>query len=680
MTQELIKKLFVISLCGMLTNMVFAQENTDAEDAQAETDESESGPYPAEVWAANPTMSSARVSPNGDYLSWISWDDPTSTGGPVILVFDINTEDGVPELYHRQSADPMQIQGYDWVGPQTFVMSIRQQVRRQTQGFNRGIFSSRLALVDVGEKKMKGFGEGSGGISHILPNEPDKILTAVQEGARAQGTRIAGAFRPMAYYKLDLNTGSRELVHRTKIAQAGIAFDADGVPIRARGIDEGTEEVVYYFRRTGSKDWIEYYRWSFESFETFQVVGVDPVADYRIFVIAHNGEDRASLWSYDMANKKFVEKIMQHPKVDSLSPIYHTNDWKHLGEVVGVEYFWEKPHRVYFNTEQGSLEGATNNQLEQLIPNAGSINIISRSVDGNTFIAHNSAPRDPGTYYLYNKGRLRVIGSFNDELDSEHLADVEYITYPSADGLTISGYITVPNGEPPFPLVVLPHGGPHVSETVLYDPWGQMLANHGYLVLQPQYRGSHNYGIEFYKASFDGEESQAGRLMQADKDAGALYLVEQGMVDPERMAMVGWSYGGYAALIAAARDEQIYQCVVAGAAVTDPIMQLNNYRYSLTGAQKEEQMGTWMTAVMPIDEVEKINVPMLLVHGDADQRVSVDHIIKYRRKLDELEKEYKYVELPSADHFYNTLNYRHRETFYSAMLDFLKDDCGPDGL
>ena len=676
MTKELLKKLFVLSLCSFLTITIFAQEGADTADAEAEPEPNESASYPPAIWAANPTMSSARVSPGGDYLSWISWDDPQSTGGPVILVFDINTEDGEMELILRQNSDPMQIQGYNWVGPKTFVMSLRQQVRRQTQGFNRGIFASELALVDVEEKAIKSFGEGSGGIAHILPNEPNKVLTAVQEGARAQGTRIAGAFRPTAFYKLDLKSGSRELVARTKIAQSGIEFDADGIPVRASGFDDKTLEIVYYYRPKGTSDWVEFYRWSLESFEQFSPVGDDPIADYRIFVIAHNGENRASLWSYDMAEKKFVEKLFQHPRVDSLSAVYHTNEWKNYNVVTGVQYFWEKRHRMYLD----KAEGGINNQLMNVIPYAGTINIISRSVDGNTFIVHNSAPRDPGTYYLYNKGNLKVIGSFNNALASERLADVEFVKYPSSDGLEISGYLTVPNGEPPFPLVVVPHGGPHVTETITYDPWAQMLANHGYLVLQPQYRGSHNYGLDFYKASFDGEESQAGRLMQDDKDAGALFLVEQGMVNPDRIAMVGWSYGGYAALIAAAREDQIYQCVVAGAAVSDPIMQLNNYRYGLRGAQKEEQMGTWMTAVMPIDEVEKVNIPMLLVHGDADQRVSVDHIIKYRRKLDDLGKEYKYVELANADHFYSTLNYKHREKFYTAMLDFLKEDCGPDGL
>src|SRR5690606_13334889 len=150
--------------------------------------------------------------------------------------------------------------------------------------------------------------------------------------------------------------------------------------------------------------------------------------------------------------------------------------------------------------------------------------------------------RDPGTFYLLKDNRLETVGSKQPLLKSEHLADVRYISYEARDGLRIPAYITVPHGEPPFPLVVMPHGGPFVPEVVGYDEWGQVLANNGYLVLQPQYRGSLNYGLQFYLSAFI-EGGQGGYKMQDDKDDGALYLVEQGLADPDRMAMFGWSYG-----------------------------------------------------------------------------------------------------------------------------------------
>jgi dipeptidyl aminopeptidase/acylaminoacyl peptidase len=164
--------------------------------------------------------------------------------------------------------------------------------------------------------------------------------------------------------------------------------------------------------------------------------------------------------------------------------------------------------------------------------------------------------------------------------------------------------------------------------------------------------------------------------MQDDKDDGALYLVKQGLVDPDRMAMFGWSYGGYAALIAGSREDQIYQCVIAGAAVTDPDMQLDYYRYRMEGAQKLEQLTTWDGAISPMKEVPKINVPMLVVHGSNDQRVPPEHFDKYIDELDRAGIEYQKLILEGADHFSNTLDYYHKIEFYEKMLDFFKNDCG----
>jgi len=169
-------------------------------------------------------------------------------------------------------------------------------------------------------------------------------------------------------------------------------------------------------------------------------------------------------------------------------------------------------------------------------------------------------------------------------------------------------------------------------------------------------------------------------MMQDDKDDVALHLVRRGLVDPERIAMFGWSYGGYAALVAASRTPQIYQCVIAGAAVADQIQQVNYYRYSLRGAQKERQLAYRADSINPIDEVANVNIPILLIHGDVDQRVPITHANRYRKELDKHNMEYQYLELEGADHFSNTWTFEHQKAIYSTMLGFLQNDCGPGGL
>ncbi|MEM8682298.1 MAG: prolyl oligopeptidase family serine peptidase, partial [Pseudomonadota bacterium] len=395
----------------------------------------------------------------------------------------------------------------------------------------------------------------------------------------------------------------------------------------------------------------------------------------NILVGAQNGNDKRGLWSFNYTTQEFDELVYQRNDVDIWGVRRDSNDWQNPDKIVAVSYFKDRFHYEYFD----EVEGALYDQLESVIPWAHQVSVSSRSRDGNTLVISNSGPRDPGTYYLIHQGKVETIGSRQPLIDSEKLADVKYIQYKSRDGVMIPGFVHVPKGEGPHPLVVMPHGGPFVSEVVIYDEWAQMLANNGYMVLQPQYRGSQNYGLGFYKTAFiDG--GTGGHMMQDDKDDGALYLVEKGMADPDRIAMFGWSYGGYAALIAASRSPQIYQCVIAGAAVTDNNLQVNYYRFRLRGAQKLEQLGFWDDSISPIEEVDKVNVPMLMIHGSVDQRVPPEHAKRYLEALADGNKNHKYMWLEGADHFSNTLFYDHKIKLYNAMIDYLQNDCGPGGL
>ncbi len=168
--------------------------------------------------------------------------------------------------------------------------------------------------------------------------------------------------------------------------------------------------------------------------------------------------------------------------------------------------------------------------------------------------------------------------------------------------------------------------------------------------------------------------------MQDDKDDGVLHLIKEGLVDANRVAMFGWSYGGYAALVAASRTPQLYQCVIAGAAVSDTLMQVTYYSDRMRGASEMEQINMWGDSISPIDEAEKVNVPLMLIHGSVDQRVPPAHVRKYMNQLDKYGKPYRYVELDGADHFYSTLFYNHQIMLYESITSFLRDDCGPGGL
>lgn len=626
-------------------------------------------PYPLEYWALRDVMSNVSVSPDGKKLAALI--NPSRDGNPVLKVFNASNLDEKPFVLN---ADPMEAVGYGWVGNDHLVISFRQKVRDKIDGFNRGVYEGKIGLLDLKKKKIKEFYESNPRVVNLLVKKPGKVIIAFQPDEQGK-SGVNPGFRPLSYYELDLKSGRKKLLIRGNLKVAQISFNGEGRAWTARGFDVSKGEFIWYYRKEGSSKWEELYRLSEDSFESFSVVGIDHIKPNTFFVRAENGSNTAGLWEFNTKTKAFGELVYARKDVNVAGVTRHTNNWTNPDTVTGVAYRTDKIHRVFFDQNEEALY----KQLEGLIPYAHDISVTSRSKDGNTLTAYNVGPHDPGSYHLIKDGKMVKVGSKQPLLKGEDLADVKYINYKARDGRTIYAFITIPHGKGPFPTIVMPHGGPFISEVVGYDEWAQMLANNGYLVLQPQYRGSTNFGLEYYKSAFL-PTGQGGFKMQDDKDDGVLDLVRQGLADKDRVAMFGWSYGGYAALIAASRTPQLYQCVLAGAAVSDALMQVSYYRARMRGAQKEEQVNMWSGSISPMNEIAKVNVPILLIHGSVDQRVPPEHVRKYLKGLKDHNKPYKYVELDGADHFSSTLFYDHQILLYNSMIDYLRDDCGPNGL
>ena len=628
-------------------------------------------PYPLDYFALREVVTNVTVSPDGERLAMLKI--LSKTGNPILHIYDTDDLDKDPFVVN---SDPMEIRRYYWASNDHIVLTARQKVRDKIDGQNQGVYESRLAILNVKKKEFDDFDAAYPAVENLLPSKPNKIIISEQPGME-DNVGIREAFRPRAYYELDLNRGTKRLLIRGKLDLGQIEFDSDGNPRIGRGFDAGSQEYVFYYRDAGEKSWRDIYRIGDDSWDLWHgddVLAIDDAVPGNVLMLAHNGDDKQGLWSFNTRTKKFDELLYRRSDVDVYGIRYHSNSWANPDKVAAVSYYKDKFHFEYFD----EVEGATYALLEKAIPDAFYVRINSRSTDGNTLIFSNTGPRDPGTYYLYRNGDYQTIGSQQPLIDSEELADVKYITYKARDGRKIPAFVTIPNSEGPHPLVVLPHGGPHVREVVLYDEWAQMLANNGYMVLQPQYRMSMGYGMDHFLSAFI-EGSEAGGKMQDDKDDGALYLVEEGLVDPDRIAMFGWSYGGYAALIAASRTPQIYQCVIAGAAVSNYRRQANEYGGGTSGTSKIWNEVYQYGAVEPTEEVPKVNVPILLVHGSVDQRVRPRQAKMYLKALKKENKPYKYLELDGADHFYDTLFYEHQIALYEEMIGFLENDCGMKG-
>ncbi len=621
---------------------------------------------PYEHWALPSTMRSAEVSPDGKYVAFIR--NQSKKGEPLIEVYE--TADMKKKPY-RVGAKSLEITGFSWISGTDMTVSFQKQVSKKIRGFNQGAFKGKLARFSMKSKKFEELSDDNFSITmtNALVDDPDHVLMRFFKFDERE------SFRAANYYKYNLDTGAKELVLKGNREHFGYVFDKDGNPRLTSSQTAGGKERIFYYRPVGGTGWTEYARTSRETFQRFRPVGTVEGSDDLIYVLAHNNNDKVGLWKYSLSQKSFTDLVYRRKDVDITNVGYHSNSWEFPGEITNIIYPGAKFNRKYMDSDEQSIL----QQFEAAIPNAHQVSISSRSKDGSVIVIRNSGPKDPGSFYLYNDGAFSKLGSANTLLKPEDLSEVEYISWSARDGKKINGYITKPKGAGPHPLVVMPHGGPFVGEVSVYDEWAQLFANNGYMVLQPQYRGSTNYGLDFYKSAFiNGGEG--GGAMQDDKDDGAKYLASQGLVDPKRMAMFGWSYGGYAALVAASRPNNIYQCVIAGAAVADNVQQVNYYRNRIRGSARTEQLKFWDESINPIDEVEKVNVPMLLIHGSIDQRVPVKHSKKYIDELDKYGKDYQYIELKNADHFSNTIRYDHKMQFYPKMIEFLQNDCGPDGL
>jgi len=236
-----------------------------------------------------------------------------------------------------------------------------------------------------------------------------------------------------------------------------------------------------------------------------------------------------------------------------------------------------------------------------------------------------------------------------EKLIGKRLAPMEPVRYIARDGLEIRAYLTLPPGKGTanLPLVVMPHGGPFVRDIWGYDAWVQYLASKGYAVLQPNYRGSTGFG----KAFVEKGNGQFGRGMQDDVDDGVKWLAAKGTVDPKRVCIMGASYGGYAAMLAAVRNPELYRCAISFAGLSDVSAQLKYDRKSFAASRyfrnwrdrvkgdKDFELDT----ISPLKMADRMTVPILIAHGTADRTVPVSQSQRLHDALLKIKRPHEFV-------------------------------------
>jgi len=301
------------------------------------------------------------------------------------------------------------------------------------------------------------------------------------------------------------------------------------------------------------------------------------------------------------------------------------------------------------------------------------VNIQSLDWTANRLILKTDGNSTHPAYYMYDRSKKSLIALGKDyaAVPQTELTEKQAVSYKARDGLSIPAYLSLPRDATPrdLPTIIFPHGGPWSRDRASFDYWVQYLNNRGYAVLQPNFRGSAGFGDDYLKKGFE----QWGLAMQNDLDDGLAWMIDQGYTDPDRVCIVGGSYGGYAALVASFKSPDKYRCAVSFAGVADLDGLVAKWRQFRNGrlASARVQGPASRDANSPIKQVDKIAIPLLLVHGDVDLSVRFEQATDFVAALEKAGKPYRYIHQKNGDHHLSLQ--QHRTEFFSAMDEFLTE-------
>ena len=640
----------------------------------------QSSTNPAEQFGVRESVEQIDISPDGSHVVFLQ---PVAGRGTAVFVHDL-ASDSEPRMISHSDGVPERFRRCNFVTNDRLVCRISGMTSLEGQL----VPFSRLVSLDTNGQNLKLLGQQSsfydawfrqydGEVIDWLPGQEGAILMSreyVPEAGRT-GSHISRQSEGLGVDRVDVRTLRSSRVEAANRDASRYITDGRGnVRImevaRIRGASgQLSSRVDYRYRRAGSHDWQAFGSVDTLSNEGMIPLAVDPTLDAAYVLRKHNG--RFALYRVKLDGSMATELVFAHDRVDVDGVVWAS----HGSRVIGVTYTDDESRTVYFDEEYGALRRS----LGRAIPNLPLVSFGSASADGNRILVHAGSDADPGRWYLYDRQarNLNEILMVRPELENVRLATVQAVSYPSSDGVSIPAYLTLPPGRDGrnLPAVILPHGGPASRDEWGFDWLAQYLANQGYAVLQPNYRGSAGYGDQWLQQNgFRGWRTSIG-----DITAGARWLAAQGIADSHRLAILGWSYGGYAALQAGVTEPDLFRAIVAIAPVTDLQQAKDDFR-DYTNARNTAQYigsGPHIEEGSPLRHVQSIRAPVLLFHGDRDLNVNVGHSQRMDRALREAGRRSELVLFPGLEH--DLADSRVRTQMLQRIGAFLSANTGQAG-
>ena len=599
---------------------------------------------PLSAYVAEEPIRSISMSPDGSKIAVVQ-----KIYGErfALVVADLNRENSI--LYTLKDTNEQKLFAVNWVSNTRLVTALVGAIKfgNTILPYTRMIAfdanGSNKAVLMANDKRLKNNFYLSN-IANVLPNDPNHILAYGYDSG-------------LSIYKVDVYTGGVEKVARGGTQTIGFRFDDKGDPRLRFDYSRGTDTIKVLALVPGTTRWeriLKIHAGEIESKVTERGAGLD--AANAVLMLDRKGSDNfIALQKYDVRAEKLTETVFKIEGHDIDDTIVDDTGSK----IIGVTYITDRPQHIYFEKHLQSVQEA----LEKKFPN-GTVTILSSSSDGQRFLVLSEAPWTRGKYYVYDAsdGSIKFSGDLSPQLGGRAQTVVDEVKYTTEDGTSIEGYLTYAAGTQlkDLPLIVMPHGGPQWRDWLQFDPFVQYLATQGYLVFQPNFRGSTGYGLRFEKAGY----KKFGTGMIDDIAAGVRAVIKAGFADPNRVCAVGGSYGGYAALALATFKPDLIKCAVSINGVSDIPMQIETEIKNARNAElrqeiqefRNETTGNLQTErdlldkQSPANFAANVKVPILLIHAEDDQRVDIAQSERMEQALLKAGKDVRFTRISKGGH------------------------------
>jgi dipeptidyl aminopeptidase/acylaminoacyl peptidase len=621
---------------------------------------------PTAMFAARSPFGRAIVAPDGKHIAMLV----EIEGNENIAVMDVATR----KFVSRTTLDlDGEAEWFRWAGNRRVIISLS----GADKIYDVDVRFTRLYVTDIEKMTTTYVGNRSQGLvgDDVVFVDPDGefVLLSMQKSI----------WDDPEVRKFRLDGSNTDTDERIQSRKAGVwTWIADDAGVVRVGLGWSSGRLRVYYRKTAQEDFRVIARFTGkdgkeeeEETELWDALRIIKDSDNG-FVLRKGPGGKLALLNFNYATREAGETVYENPDWD-LTDFALDDD----GKPLAAYYTDDRDRIVWFDPRMARLQ----QNLETALGGKEAW-ISSRAKDDSVMMVWSGSASDPGALYLFTpaKGTLDLLADLRPGMPLDLLAEVKPIRYSARDGTRISAYLTLPLGREAkgLPLIILPHGGPYgVRDKLDYNDEVQFLANRGYAVLQPNFRGSDGYGEPFVQLG----DGQIGRAMQDDLDDAMDWAVSEGIADPGRVCVVGSSYGGYAALWAVIRNPERYRCAASFAGVTDWAKQLRYDAgfFSRKGGKqwrtrvRGEDRSFDLDAVSPAHQAARLTRPILLAQGKRDNNVPYNQFKALRDALEKTGFESaSYLVFEEGGHGFSTPE--DEKKWYDALETFLTKNNPPD--